>query len=454
MFDVNEGLPTYCTLDLLVIIFLGIIGGLLGSLYNYLVDKVLRIYSIINERGPGFKVLLVIAISLLTSCCAYGLPWYAKCIPCPIGLEDKCPSVGRSGTYKSFQCPPGQYNDLASLFLNTNDDVIRNLFSNGNDRVFHLPTLLTYLVVVYSLGIVTYGIAIPSGLFIPVILGGATYGRLVGKLVGSVTYLNSGFFALLGAASFLGGTMRMTVSLCVILLELTNDLLVLPLVMLVLLISKTVADCLNKGVYDQIVRMKGLPFMEAHPEPYMRSLVARDVVSGPLVTFSGVERVGNIYYALKITSHNGFPVIDEPPFSDVQGLCGLVLRSHLLVLLKGKCFTKQRMRNGWEILKRFKAFDFAKPGSGKGPKFEDLEISEEEMEMFVDLHPITNTSPHTVVENISLAKAAVLFRELGLRHLCVVPKTPGGSPVVGILTRHDFMEEHILDLYPHLNPHK
>jgi hypothetical protein len=36
-----------------------------------------------------------------------------------------------------------------------------------------------------------------------------------------------------------------------------------------------------------------------------------------------------------------------------------------------------------------------------------------------------NTSPYTVVETMSLAKAQVLFRALGLRHLCVVPKTPG-----------------------------
>lgn len=219
--------------------------------------------------------------------------------------------------------------------------------------------------------------------------------------------------------------MRMTVSLCVILLELTNNLLMLPLVMFVLLVSKTVADCFNKGVYDQIVKMKGLPYLEAHAEPFMRQLVAGDVVSGPLITFSAVEKVGNIVHALKMTQHNGFPVIDEPPFTDAQELCGLVLRSHLLVLLKGKRFSKQKVLMGSELLKRFHAFDFAKAGSGKGLKLEDLDIEEEEMEMYVDLHPITNTSPYTVVETMSLAKAAVLFRELGLRHLCVVPKTPG-----------------------------
>lgn len=455
MFDLSSTVTTYSSHDLLVVIVLGVIGGIFGGLYNFLLDRILRAYSIINEKGPPFKILLTVSISLLTSCCSYGLPWLAKCTPCPEGLKEQCPTIGRSGNYKNFQCPPGHYNDLASLFLNTNDDAIRNLFSGGTDNEFYISSLFVFFVAVYSLGLVTYGIAVPSGLFVPVILAGASYGRIVGTLFGRITDLGPGLFALLGAASFLGGTMRMTVSVCVILLELTNDLPLLPLVMLVLLISKTVADCFNKGVYDQIIKMKGLPFMEAHAEPYMRNLVAGDVVSGPLITFDGVEKVGNIMHALKFTGHNGFPVVDQPPFSDAQELCGLVLRSHLLVLLKGKKFTRERVSSGVStVLQSFDAFDFAKPGSGKGLKLEDLDIVDEEMEMYVDLHPITNTSPYTVVETMSLAKAAVLFRQLGLRHLCVVPKTPGRPPIVGILTRHDFMPEHIVSLFPHLSSHK
>ncbi|CAL9112842.1 unnamed protein product [Musa acuminata var. zebrina] len=454
MFDLSSNISAYGTPDLIAVVLLGVIGGVLGSLYNFLIDKTLRKYSIINERGVPFKILHAVAISLLTSCCSYGLPWLVKCTPCPPDILDQCPTIGRSGNYKNFLCPPNHYNDLASLFLNTNDDAIRNLFSGGTNNEFHISTLIIFFAGVYCLGIVTYGIAIPSGLFIPVILAGASYGRLVGTLLGPISKLDEGLFALLGAASFLGGTMRMTVSVCVILLELTNDLMILPFVMLVLLISKTVADCFNKGVYDQMVKLKGFPFMEAHAEPYMRNLKAGDVVSGPLITLAGVEKVGNIVHALKWTRHNGFPVVNEPPFSDARELCGLALKSHLLVLLKGKGFTKERVSTGAaDVLRRFDPFDFAKAGSGKGVKLEELDIDDAEMEMYVDLHPIVNRSPYTVKETMSLAKAAVLFRELGLRHLCVVPKSPGGSPVAGILTRHDFMPEHILGRFPRLKNH-
>lgn len=97
----------------------------------------------------------------------------------------------------------------------------------------------------------------------------------------------------------------------------------------------------------------------------------------------------------------------------------------MLVLLKGKNFSIDREFTSQSILKRISALDFAKAGSGKGIKLEDLDIEEEELDMYVDLHPITNASPYTVVETMSLAKAAILFRQLGLRHMCVVPKSQG-----------------------------
>ena len=167
-------------------------------------------------------------------------------------------------TYKKFQCPPHHYNDLASLFFNTNDDTIRNLYGAGTDEVFNKFSVLLFFVTSYFLGIFSYGLVVPSGLFVPVILTGATYGRLIAMLMGKRSTLDHGLFAVLGSASFLSGSM---VSVCVIILELTNNLLLLPLVMLVLLISKTVADALNSNIYDLIVKLKGFPYLEAHAEP-------------------------------------------------------------------------------------------------------------------------------------------------------------------------------------------
>lgn len=448
MYDVYSADASYHLVDVPLVLFVGVVGGILGSLYNFLLDKVLRIYNFINEKGITYKIFLACTISILTSCLLFGLPWFASCRPCPSDASEACPTIGRSGNYKKFQCPSGYYNDLASLIFNTNDDAIKNLFSKDTDKEFQHSSMLIFFVTCFFLSILSYGIVAPAGLFVPVIVTGASYGRFVGMLVSSHSNLNHGLYAVLGAASFLGGSMRMTVSLCVIILELTNNLLLLPMIMLVLLISKTVADAFNGNIYDLIMKAKGFPYLETHVEPYMRQLTVGDVVTAPLQRFHGIEKVGNVVHVLRATRHNGFPVIDEHPLSETPVLYGLILRAHLITLLKKKVFLSTPNPTVIDALSQFSAVDFAKRGSGNGDKLEDIELSEEEMEMYVDLHPFTNASPYTVVETMSLAKALILFREVGLRHLLVIPKISNRSPVVGILTRHDFMPEHILGLNP------
>ncbi|PON61839.1 Chloride channel [Parasponia andersonii] len=65
MFDVNSTKTAYNTPDLLAVIFLGVIGGILGSLYNFFVNKVLRAYSIINEYAlPFFYCPFVLLMDL------------------------------------------------------------------------------------------------------------------------------------------------------------------------------------------------------------------------------------------------------------------------------------------------------------------------------------------------------------------------------------------------------
>uniref|UniRef100_A0A7N0VII7 Chloride channel protein n=1 Tax=Kalanchoe fedtschenkoi TaxID=63787 RepID=A0A7N0VII7_KALFE len=455
MYDVTSANTTYHLEDMPPVLLLGFIGGILGSIYNYLLEKVLQLYNFINGKSNGYKIFFALSISIFTSCLLFGLPFLVSCQPCPADAMEACPTIGRSGNYKKFQCPPGQYNDLASLIFNTNDDAIRNLFSKNTDDEFQKSSMAIFFCTCFFLSIISYGIVAPAGLFVPVIVTGASYGRFVGMLIGSRSNLNHGLFAVLGSAALLGGSMRMTVSLCVIILELTNDLLLLPLIMLVLLISKTVADGFNGNIYDLIMKMKGFPYLETHAEPYMRQLAVSDVVTGPLQLFHGIEKVGNIVHVLRTTRHHGFPVIDEPPYSEKEVLFGLVLRAHLITLLKKKAFAPTpTVLTSVVAFSQFSSEEFSKRGSGYQENIEEVELTEEEMNMYIDLHPFTNTSPYTVVETMSLAKALTLFRDVGLRHLLVIPKHSSRSPVAGILTRHDFMPEHILGLHPLLGRSK
>ncbi|EEF50918.1 chloride channel protein CLC-b [Ricinus communis] len=457
MFDVSDVTVSYHVMDILPVIIIGIIGGLLGSLYNYLLHKVLRLYNLINQKGKMHKLLLSLTVSLFTSVCLYGLPFLAKCQPCDPSVTELCPTNDRSGNFKQFNCPKGHYNDLATLLLTTNDDAVRNIFSSNTPHEFQPATLLIFFALYCVLGLFTFGIAVPSGLFLPIILMGSAYGRLLGVAMGSYTNLDQGLYAVLGAASLMAGSMRMTVSLCVIFLELTNNLLLLPITMIVLLIAKTVGDSFNPSIYEIILHLKGLPFLDANPEPWMRNLTVGELADAkpPLVTLCGVEKVSRIVDVLKNTTYNGFPVVDDgviPPVGLATGateLHGLILRAHLVQAIKKKWFLREKRRTEeWEVRQKFTWVDLAE----RELKIEEVAVTRDEMEMYVDLHPLTNTTPYTVVESMSVAKAMVLFRQVGLRHLLIVPKyeASGVPPVVGILTRQDLRAYNILSAFPHL----
>ncbi|KAL3653816.1 hypothetical protein CASFOL_003497 [Castilleja foliolosa] len=420
MFDVSGVSVRYHAVDLIPIAVIGVVGGILGSLYNYALHKVLKFYNVINKKGKLHKLLLSLSVSIFTSVCLYGLPFLAQCRPCDTSLPNTtCPSTGRVGNFKQFNCPKGYYNDLATLLLTTNDDAVRSIFSINTPNEYSILSLVIFFVLYCILGLITFGIAVPSGLFLPIILTGSAYGRLLGIAMGPYTRMDQGLYAVLGAASLMAGSMRMTVSLCVIFLELTNNLLLLPITMLVLLIAKTVGDCFNPSIYEIILELKGLPFLDAHPEPWMRNITVGELadVKPAVVGLSGIEKVGRIVEVLKNTTHNGFPVVDSGVHANE--LHGLVLRAHLILVLKKKWFLKERRRTEeWEVSEKFTSIDLAE----RGATIQEVAVSKDEMDMYVDLHPLTNTTPYTVVESMSVAKAMVLFRQVGLRHMLILPK--------------------------------
>ncbi|KAH9616502.1 hypothetical protein KSS87_009375 [Heliosperma pusillum] len=458
MFDVSSVTVRYHVMDIIPVILIGLIGGVLGSLYNYLLHKVLRLYNLINEKGKLAKILLSLTVSIFTSVCMYGLPFLVNCTKCDPSISNAtCSTTGRTGNFKRFNCPEGYYNDLGSLLFSTNDDAVRNIFSTNTPGEFHAVSLLIYFALYCILGLFTFGIAVPSGLFLPIILIGSAYGRLLGLAMKDYSKIDEGLYAVLGAASLMSGSMRMTVSLCVIFLELTNNLLLLPITMLVLLISKSVGDCFNPSIYEIILDLKGLPFLDSNPEPWMRNVTVGELadVKPPLVSLRGVEKVSRIVDVLRNTTHNGFPVIDDDAMlpnahnTKLMELHGLILRAHLVAVLKKKWFMPElRRTEEWEVREKFTWAELAE----RDTNFEQVAISKHEMEMYVDLHPFTNKTPYTVVEDTSAAKAMVLFRQVALRHLLIVPKYQGSGiyPVLGILTRQDLRAHNIESVFPHL----
>jgi chloride channel 7 len=94
---------------------------------------------------------------------------------------------------------------------------------------------------------------ISSGLFVPSLLIGASWGRLTGMFLvaafPSWDWGDLGKYALIGASAQLAGTIRLTYSLTAIILEATGNLTYIFPVFVTVLIAKIVGDFINEGTY-------------------------------------------------------------------------------------------------------------------------------------------------------------------------------------------------------------
>ena len=98
--------------------------------------------------------------------------------------------------------------------------------------------------------------------------------------------ITPGIYALIGAASVLGGATRMTVSLVVIIFELTGGInLIVPL-MVAVMFSKWVGDAFGKeSIYEEYIRMNGYPYLDGKEDAHILA-EARDVMrSEDIVSF-------------------------------------------------------------------------------------------------------------------------------------------------------------------------
>lgn len=132
-----------------------------------------------------------------------------------------------------------------------------------------------------------------------------------------------------------------------------------------------------------------------------------------MVTLGPTEKVGTVVDILKSNSHNGFPVVDrsdDPTDTRTYGkVRGLILRSELIVLLQHKIFNETYGQ--WEGKLTAALFRAAYP---RYPDISRIYASSVEREYTLDLRPVMNPSPSTMLHSTSLPQVFRRFRALGL----------------------------------------
>ncbi|KAJ8021349.1 Chloride transport protein 6 [Holothuria leucospilota] len=485
----------WTAMDLLIFIAMGFVGGILGAIFNAINKSI----TICRLRHPLFKrksvrVLEAVTVAIVTAAVAFlAAMMLGHCKPLSV---DSSGGVNISGSVRTYFCPDGEYNDMATLFFNPQEEAIKQLFHQ--EGAFSLSSLAIFFGFFFLLSCWTYGSLVPSGLFVPCLLCGAAYGRFVGNVLTSFLNLSSvysGTFALIGSAAFLGGVVRMTISLTVILIESTNEISYGLPIMVTLIVAKWSGDFFNKGLYDIHINLKNVPLLEWEADRKLENLLVSDIMEKKVCYVFLRTRVHSIIDILKTTTHNAFPVVsnyrnlseddrptartgwedigshsmissnavdfpqqtiqqihrhrtdsgdsipngDFPHRSDPSSVVfhGIVMRDHLVELLKNRvCF----MEHSSSSTRPEMDYENLTKDYPRYPNIHEMNLTDINLNMMIDVSRYMNTCPYTVSPTAPVSKVFNLFRTMGLRHLVVV--NPLGE-LKGIVTRHNLTEQYL-----------
>ena len=383
---------SYHLWELPLFLALGICGGLIGASFNALNIPLTRWR--IRMVGPaGLKRFLEsIAVAALISMIFFAAPaCEAECMVTDVkpdhhdSLNLTCDPSHQSQESQSRQAALG-------LFMTPSEDAIKVLF---HDSVpFHPGLLLLFGLIYFAMACWTYGLGVPSGLFVPSLLIGSVFGRLLGEAVRSWAgagdaWSPPGMYALVGAAASLGGMARITVSLAVILVEATGNTQYSLPVLFAVMTSKAIGDRFNHGIYDVHIHLKNMPLMEDPTRVSLCDELVSTIMTRDVQSLQPVDCHARLSSVLQ-TPHNACPIV-----SSQGSLLGLVSRNVLVQLL-----------------------------------------SESNAEP-IDLISFSNLGAYSIRESATVRRAYNLFRSMGLRHLPVVDNA---NTLRGILTRKDFLD--------------
>ncbi|XP_055891038.1 H(+)/Cl(-) exchange transporter 7-like isoform X4 [Biomphalaria glabrata] len=425
---------TFDLIEIPVFIIMAAIGGLIGSLFVVMNYKLTVFRQKYLHRKKWIKVVEASLVSGVSALAAFVLMFTIK------DCTTAEPYNGHAFN-TTMGCDGEGHNAMSTMFLTTPEGCLKALLHDSYDN-YSVLTLVLFVTVFFFLGVWTYGLSVSSGVFIPSLTIGAAWGRLIGlgviqlfpNQVLTSKAKDVGKYALIGAASQLGGCLRTTISLTVIIVECTGDITFGLCIMLALMISKWVGDFFTTGLYDMNVEVSGIPLLSWEPPPLCDHVYVSDFMSQPVMTFLPVEKVGHVYECLMGESFNGFPIIEQDPNCDSRykgKLRGIILRFQILVLLSKKVFCQEGQVPSNQNSITLKDFQKTSPVA---VRIEDIQLTDQEKQYVIDFRPFMNQTPYTVSLNFSMPRVFRLFRGLGLRHLVVVSDE---FEPIGMVTRKD-----------------
>lgn len=290
--------------------------------------------------------------------------------------------------------------------------------------------LLFAAILGFFLATITFGLQIPAGIILPSMAIGALGGRAVGIIMEiwvqnhpkfypfrqcapDVPCINPGTYAIIGAAATLAGVTRMTVSIVVIMFELTGALTYVLPIMIAVMISKWVGDFVSRrGIYESWIHFNEYPFLDNSDDNLM---TISDIPSAQIMTrtedlvvlTATGHTIASLSAVLGAHPYRGFPVVSDPREAV---LLGYISRAELSYNLSTAAKTLPPETEAF-----FSHQPLADPRTT------------------LDLRPWMDQTPITLPSMSSMHLAVSYFQKLGLRYVLFSDR----GVLQGLLTKKD-----------------
>jgi chloride channel 3/4/5 len=305
------------------------------------------------------------------------------------------------------------------------------LCKTGSATVSNIFLLIFAAILGFFLASITFGLQIPAGIILPSMAIGALFGRAVGIVMEiwvhnhptffpfascepDVPCVTPGTYAIIGAAAALGGVTRMTVSIVVIMFELTGALTYVLPIMIAVMISKWVGDAFGKrGIYESWIHFNEYPFLDNSDEALIPDLPVSRIMTRieDLVVLTAIgHTIASLTNILATQPYRGFPVISDPREAI---LLGYISRAELEYNLQSAIQAPRSLPPETEAF--FSHQPLADPRTT------------------LDLRPWMDQTPLTLPSRSNLLLTANYFQKLGLRYVLFSDR----GVLQGILTKKD-----------------
>ena len=356
---------------------------------------------------------------------------------------------------------------IGRFMAETSNQQINHLFTNHplecqepwSDGNLMLD-LFVFTLIKFFLVAIASSLPIPAGVFVPVFVLGAAFGRFHGEVMSHIfphgIYPNSnqslldygynasscdaipssriipGGYAVVGAAA-MAGAVTHTISTSVIVFELTGQMHHILPVMIAVLIANAVSQKLGPSIYDSVLQIQNLPYIPDLRRGKSYTMPIKDVMVREVQYISLQCTYERVTMLLKQCDDTVFPIVDSP---QTKILMGAVRRTQLNEMINSYLdFDVFHEEGGRGHLGTYVHYDSDGESGGQMqgrlPTRQPMAMnSAEQMQQRINLRGIQfDPSPFQLVAQTSLYKVHTLFSLLGVTIAYV---TEGGR-LVGLV---------------------